>query len=1237
MEDSGGDPGHSRIARAIIMFRSAVRIAASLLLVLFANFAHAATTTVSVGFESGFVGEYSNNAHQPQSIKTFGTLQVRSATISQTTDNGQFGGSQGNDYSVTVRLRFTNGTTATFPGAVNWRDTAGSTLHGIGITMADTTVDGTSYVARPGFSRTFLLQTVGSARTYSDTSTGQTLGVVSGNAATSGLLAALNNYLNNGAASTTPSELTSIISAAETSLAADGASTTVITVALKDVNGRAITTGGHAVTLATSAGTLSAVIDNGNGTYTATLTAAASPGTATITGTLEGNAIDDTATVSFANTASISGVLRRATGAGIAGRNVRLLDSSGNELATTTTGSDGSYSFTSIAPGTYGVEFEGAGAFRAKAQSDTGTNTGNAATGIAAPAGSSLTHVDAVVIDPSGVVYSSNTARTPIAGATASLWYGGSKVSNAWLDTTLGGPNDQVTGSDGVYTFILNGTAQSGTYELRVAGPTGYNGTASTAIPPSGTYTPGLGGGLELIQPQSTAPTGSASTTYYLFFNFTVTASLATTSNGVTNNHVPLDPAGSTVFNGTNATDASNNAAYAFGYAESRTAGAVLGTVAATGGSGGAVTFSIAGGNGSGWFAIDSATGAISLTAAGVASVANDFEVAGNAHVLSVQATDGTTTATIQVTLSEQDQDDTAPVLTGPDGVAGAAASAITVNEGQVAVTTFSAGEAVTWSISGGEDAARLTIDPDSGVLSFVSAPDFEAPVDGATSGSNTYIVQISATDADGNAATLALTVTVRDIDDTAPVITGPSDGPGAAASRSTVSEGVLPVFTFTAGEPVTWSLSGTDAARFAIDAATGALGFVSAPDFEAPADADRNNRYLLQVRAVDRAGNASTQSVEIQVLDVDEIARKLAEIAAPLRAGLRAHAATGLSDMLAFNEQMMQGAGGGEGDCDTPQGKAVSGSARATQDAAQGDMRYARRLNACGQRTRILLDAGVSFSGRDGSWTSRALAALRLEQAIGETTIGIGAIGARASDRIDGFAASSITDRSAQVQVYARRRLADNLRLGAFAGYGRAWYDFALEHDGLSVDGRMTGRRVTFGGTLSGDMRIGGTLVTTDLQFSRGTEKIGDAVLAAAYGGENRSGILFGVGSLDVTRISLPFQVPFVLASDQAGRLVRLDLSTGLLCEDRSVDRSGMDCGFRSRARLNATRDGLDRASVDATYEKAGVYERVMIGLGYAHRLGANSPVELGLASQVGTVGERAGGQVMIELKVAP
>lgn len=59
-------------------------------------------------------------------------------------------------------------------------------------------------------------------------------------------------------------------------------------------------------------------------------------------------------------------------------------------------------------------------------------------------------------------------------------------------------------------------------------------------------------------------------------------------------------------------------------------------------------------------------------------------------------------------------------------------------------------------------------------------------------------------------------------------------------------------------GNSLTYSIAGgTDAARFAITSA-GALSFVASPDFESPADADRNNSYLVQLAVSDGSASAT-------------------------------------------------------------------------------------------------------------------------------------------------------------------------------------------------------------------------------------------------------------------------------------------------------------------------------------------------------------------------------------------
>jgi uncharacterized repeat protein (TIGR01451 family) len=106
-------------------------------------------------------------------------------------------------------------------------------------------------------------------------------------------------------------------------------------------------------------------------------------------------------------------------------------------------------------------------------------------------------------------------------------------------------------------------------------------------------------------------------------------------------------------FTGTNATDANGKPAYSFSYNENRTAGTALATVTAAAG-GTAITYAITSGNTT-WFSIAPTTGVITLTAAGAASLANNFESAPNAHTLTVSATNSASSVTAQIVLNELD------------------------------------------------------------------------------------------------------------------------------------------------------------------------------------------------------------------------------------------------------------------------------------------------------------------------------------------------------------------------------------------------------------------------------------------------------------------------------------------------------------------------------------------------------------------------------------------------------
>ena len=80
------------------------------------------------------------------------------------------------------------------------------------------------------------------------------------------------------------------------------------------------------------------------------------------------------------------------------------------------------------------------------------------------------------------------------------------------------------------------------------------------------------------------------------------------------------------------------------------------------------------------------------------------------------------------------------------------------------------------------------------------------------------------------------------------PTVTGPAGADYAEAGTGSVA-------TFSASDPqgdaASWWLSGADARRFVVDR-DGTLAFKESPDFELPADMDRNNVYVVTVEAWD-------------------------------------------------------------------------------------------------------------------------------------------------------------------------------------------------------------------------------------------------------------------------------------------------------------------------------------------------------------------------------------------------
>jgi Ca2+-binding RTX toxin-like protein len=293
------------------------------------------------------------------------------------------------------------------------------------------------------------------------------------------------------------------------------------------------------------------------------------------------------------------------------------------------------------------------------------------------------------------------------------------------------------------------------------------------------------------------------------------------------------------------------------------------GTVVATDANGDPITFAIVGGADAALFAIDAATGLLAFL------TAPDFQAPADAngdniYDVIVQASDGLVAVQQAIAFTVTDVNE-APVITSN---AGGPNAAIAIAENTTAVTTVTAvdpdvGAVITFAIVGGADAALFTIDAVTGVLVFAAAPDLEAPAD--ADGDNVYDVIVEASD--GLLATQqAIAVTVTNVNE-APVIT--SNGGGANAAVL-INEDTNAVTTVTAVDPdagavVTFSIvGGADALAFTINAVTGVLAFVAAPDFEAPTDANGDNVYDVIVEASDGL-LAAQQAIAVTVADASE------------------------------------------------------------------------------------------------------------------------------------------------------------------------------------------------------------------------------------------------------------------------------------------------------------------------------------------------------------------------------
>jgi len=262
----------------------------------------------------------------------------------------------------------------------------------------------------------------------------------------------------------------------------------------------------------------------------------------------------------------------------------------------------------------------------------------------------------------------------------------------------------------------------------------------------------------------------------------------------------------------------------------------------------GTTVFSLSG-NDAASFTIDSSTGLIAFNSA------PDYE-SKNSYLVTVSISDGVNSTSKSYTIGINNLDDTAPVittsaLTHDEGVGSTSIATIAYTDSDGA--TFST---YTYSITGGVDSAKFSINSSTGLLSFVVGADFENPTD--SDSNNVYVVDVKIVDSGAQSDSATISVTINDTNDTDIAF---STGANISATAGTSS--VTIAATDDAVSTITYEIiseANTNYADFNINSSTGVLS-LKAGTFQS-SDSDRSVKIKVYSSSTDYALRTFTITV---------------------------------------------------------------------------------------------------------------------------------------------------------------------------------------------------------------------------------------------------------------------------------------------------------------------------------------------------------------------------------------
>jgi len=260
-----------------------------------------------------------------------------------------------------------------------------------------------------------------------------------------------------------------------------------------------------------------------------------------------------------------------------------------------------------------------------------------------------------------------------------------------------------------------------------------------------------------------------------------------------------------------------------------------IGTVSATDDDDDILVFSISGSE----ITINPSNGILSFV------TAPDYETK-STYTATVTASDGANSTIQDLIINIINLNDNTPVFSSD--------ATFISDENQTTIGTVNAndadGDSITHTISGSE----ITINPSNGILSFVSAPDYETK--------STYTATVTASDG-VNSATQGITVSINDLyeNTNSPMFTSPAS---FSADENQTTIGTVNA-NDADGDTISFTVSGSEIGitNFSY-LSSGNLTFISAPNYET------KSSYTATVTANDGA-NSATQDITVTINDINE------------------------------------------------------------------------------------------------------------------------------------------------------------------------------------------------------------------------------------------------------------------------------------------------------------------------------------------------------------------------------